>query len=96
MPDAYIDPDSWQRMSLLMEKHCPRLMRQGGGPLEQEQDRRATGRTCAGNEERLRKLSAMGLAQKEIGERLGVHQAVVSKWQRRLGITPNGKLPNGT
>lgn len=92
MTEFHIDSATWKRITYLLEEHCPRFMRCGGGPLGRTNGRRPDFKKCKKSQKQIRELTAKGLSQKKIGARIGIHQAQVSSWQRQLGLKPNGKI----
>lgn len=66
---------------------APTLIKTGGGALEQEIERNFLTPKL---EKKLRELAKMPLNQREIGERLGVHQAQVSRWLKKFRLKATG------
>jgi len=76
------EDNAYTRLELLIWNHCPRLMRQGGGPLMGESlnsGRRIPQETIA----MFHEMSAEGISGAEISRRTGWSQNAVAKQLRK-------------
>jgi DNA-binding NarL/FixJ family response regulator len=69
----------------LIFRHAPRLMREGGGPIEED---RNTNKLSAQTVEAILRRRKSGMPIKQIGAELGVSRAAVQVHCKRHGVTP--------
>ncbi len=69
--------DSMQRIFSLLHRHCPVLMRTGGGPLPEERLRRPD--LTSAQIERLRRLRESGVKTRDIAKQTGYSRTTINR-----------------